>query len=352
MSDFPEVFADIAQGAMAARALEPATGAVPGHTHETACLNCGTALTGPYCANCGQAAHVHRTLAAFFHDLLHGVFHFEGKILHTVPLLAWRPGRLTREYIDGRRASYISPVALFLFVVFVTFALFHALDSEPHPLVHHTTSGAVAQIHARIAGLEAQRQQALARHRDTAAIDDRLNRSRQGLAEVEQTGREFEIDDASGRQHASGAGMAGMIQRVIDAGRANPDLALFKLEYNAYKYSWLLIPLSVPFVWLLFPFDRRFHIYDHTVFATYSLSFMYVLLAVITLCSVIGSKSLSDVLVTALVLYAPFHMYRHLHETYALGFGAAVLRTMLLTIFATFTLCVWGVMLLAMLTAG
>ena len=46
-----------------------------------ACLNCGTPLAGDYCHACGQRGHVHRTLTAFFHDLLHGVFHFEGQVL-------------------------------------------------------------------------------------------------------------------------------------------------------------------------------------------------------------------------------------------------------------------------------
>ena len=72
---------------------------------------------------CGQQAHVHRTLRAFGHDLLHGALHFEGKIWRTLPLLAWKPGELTRRYIDGERAKFISPVALFLFIVFLMFAV-------------------------------------------------------------------------------------------------------------------------------------------------------------------------------------------------------------------------------------
>ena len=82
-----EGVAEIAQGALTARAVEPAHGeADAGHTHESACLNCATPLVGAHCHACGQAAHVHRTLAAFFHDLLHGVFHFEGKIWRTLPM--------------------------------------------------------------------------------------------------------------------------------------------------------------------------------------------------------------------------------------------------------------------------
>ena len=53
-----------------------------------------------------------------------------------------------------------------------------------------------------------------------------------------------------------------------------------KVQDAASKYSWLLIPLSVPFMWLLFPFRRRFNTYDHTVFVTYSLSFMMMLVIV------------------------------------------------------------------------
>jgi hypothetical protein len=86
--------------------------------------NCGTPLVGLHCHQCGQGDHVHRTLAAFFHDLLHGVFHFEGKTWRTLPMLAWRPGELTRRYIAGERVRFVSPMALFLFCVFVTFALF------------------------------------------------------------------------------------------------------------------------------------------------------------------------------------------------------------------------------------
>src|SRR6187551_2987965 len=123
-----DAIGDLAQGGLTARALEPAAGeSTEGHTHESACLNCGTPLVGSHCHACGQLGHQHKTLGAFFHDLLHGVLHFEGKLWRTLPLLAWRPGRLTREYIDGRRASYVSPIALFLFTIFMTFALWSAL---------------------------------------------------------------------------------------------------------------------------------------------------------------------------------------------------------------------------------
>ena len=60
MSDFPEAIGGLAEGALVARAVEPARGESQererGHTHEAVCLNCGTELIGPHCHGCGQHA--------------------------------------------------------------------------------------------------------------------------------------------------------------------------------------------------------------------------------------------------------------------------------------------------------
>jgi hypothetical protein len=131
-----EAVGEAIHGGLIARAIEPRAGEGDGHTAETACMNCGTALLGPHCHNCGQHSHVHKTLGAFFHDLLHGALHFEGKLWRTLPLLFLKPGRLTREYIEGRRASYVSPIALFLFSVFVMFAALQ-ISSVIEPAEHY-----------------------------------------------------------------------------------------------------------------------------------------------------------------------------------------------------------------------
>ena len=68
----------------------------------------------------------------------------------------------------------------------------------------------------------------------------------------------------------------------------------------------------MPFVWLLVPFNRRFQLYDHTVFVTYSLCFMLIVLAAVTAITVWTSLG---GLIALLMLYVPFHMHRQLRET-------------------------------------
>ena len=94
------------------------------------CLNCGAARSGAYCSRCGQAAHLHRSLLHLSEEFLHGVLHFDAKGFHTVPLLIFRPGLLTRRYIEGQRTRYVSPMALFLFCIFLAYFVF-SMVGEP-----------------------------------------------------------------------------------------------------------------------------------------------------------------------------------------------------------------------------
>lgn len=344
MSGIGEGLAELGQGTAAALAVEPAA-SDHGHTHETTCLNCRTRLVGSHCHACGQAAHVHRTLGAFFHDLLHGVFHFEGRIWHTLPLLAWHPGRLTREYVDGRRASYVSPIALFLFCVFMMFAVFHATEGKEgaeHAANVQGLEQSNAKLQGEIAGLEARRKAAAGKGEDTGRYDAEIEGRQEALATLRKV--ETGLDDV--KVHTKADKVVSDIPQIDHAIRkfnANPDLATYKIQTYAYKYSWALVPISVPFLWLLFPFSRRFHLYDHTVFVTYSLCFMTLLAIFGMILEAVGAGGL----VGWLFLLPPIHMYRQLRGTYGLRRRSALVRTALLMLFAGAALLMFFLMIMA-----
>jgi hypothetical protein len=324
-----EAIGDAATGAVLARAVEPRTGeAADGHTHEKNCLNCGAELTGDYCHACGQRAHVHRTLGAFWHDLLHGVLHFEGKIWRTLPMLVWRPGELTRRYIDGERAKFVSPMALFLFSAFLMFAVASftgALSSAVHPPSARDLSRSIAMQERELETARRQRDAALRANRSTATADAKISELQQELAITRgiQAGNVERIAKTQ-------INAPEWLSEPIAKAAKNPDLLFYKLKTNAYKFSWMLIPLSVPFLWLLFPFSRRFRLYDHTVFVTYSLSFMTLLVVTAILIGVAGLPQIAGFA----MLIPPVHMYRQLKGAYGLTPGSALARTFLLVAFS------------------
>ncbi len=96
------------------------------------CPNCGNLRAGNYCSACGQkAAPLAPTLGYFVHELTHEVLHVDGKIFRSLRLLLTRPGFLTREIFAGRRASYVSPIRLYLIASILAFAIgaFGSLDA-------------------------------------------------------------------------------------------------------------------------------------------------------------------------------------------------------------------------------
>ena len=96
------------------------------------CLNCGTPLTGSYCSTCGQkATPLNPTFRDLVHDLAHELLNLDGKILRLTRLLLARPGFVTREYFEGRKASYVSPIRLYLIFSVAFFGLSAVVDREP-----------------------------------------------------------------------------------------------------------------------------------------------------------------------------------------------------------------------------
>ncbi|MCR2832618.1 DUF3667 domain-containing protein [Parerythrobacter lacustris] len=298
------------------------------------CLNCGTALVGSFCQACGQKAHIHRSISGILHDLVHGVLHLDGKLWNTLPLLLFKPGRLTREYIEGKRARHVSPMAMFLFSVFLMFAVFQAVGLTTPSDISPEISGATHAEASR--GLEAERDRlekviaslpadAPARSEaesDLKAVEDMIDGMT--LGGRIRAGSPVQID-------ANITGIKSIDEGIVAKWRKNPTLMLYKLQSNSYKFSWLLIPLSIPFVWLLFLWRRQYKAYDHAIFVTYSLAFMSLLFITLSLLGTIDALGFG--VFAALLVIPPIHLYKQLRGTYSLSRFSALWRLMALSLF-------------------
>jgi uncharacterized protein DUF3667 len=109
---------------------------------EHRCGNCDAQLSGPYCSVCGQHAHASaRSLGAVLHDAWHDITHVDGRLWHTLWLLFSRPGQLTKDYFEERRARYLPPVRLYL----VLSVLFFSLSAGTGHVTDHTVKSADEQ---------------------------------------------------------------------------------------------------------------------------------------------------------------------------------------------------------------
>ena len=104
-----------------------------------ACANCGASLGGAYCQACGQkAVSPDVSLHDFAHEAIHEFGHVDGKVVRTLRMLVAKPGMLTREFLEGRRTRYISPLRVYLSCSALFFAL-AALAPDPRLSFFHVT---------------------------------------------------------------------------------------------------------------------------------------------------------------------------------------------------------------------
>lgn len=350
---------DAAGGAATAGLIGGALERPTGHAGEAhhVCSDCGAPVEGNFCAHCGQPTHVHRTLLHLVEEVLHGVVHFDGRIWRTLPLLMLNPGRLTREWIEGRRTRYVSPLAIFLFTVFVMFFAYSFLG-------HQGDAAATAQVGVdqQIAAKEAE----LARTRTalaaavasmeeqptgqaardvTQAAEQRavsgLERELASLRAAKAAGQTTVIAGEGWMARLSESVRNGTVtiktgdkklDKILTKKALNPELALYKVQQTAYKFSFLLVPLSIPFVGLLFLWRRGFTFYDHGVFVLYSITAMSILFTVVLLLAPLWTP-LAWLAGLAVLVGPPVHMFAQLKGTYGLSVFSALWRTVILQVF-------------------
>ena len=92
---------------------------------EKNCLNCGTTVIGRYCHVCGQENHpTSQSVWGFITHFVSDIFHFDGKFFSTLRQLLFRPGKIPREYVEGKRTRYLDPVKMYLFTSAFFFLIF------------------------------------------------------------------------------------------------------------------------------------------------------------------------------------------------------------------------------------
>jgi len=194
------------------------------------CRNCEAELHGRFCHACGQKAI---SSEVSVHDLVHeGIeefAHVDGKIGRTLKLLVTRPGALTREFFDGRRARYISPLRLYLTCSLLFFAVSALAPQNANERFHITRSGNDA--------------------------DD--------PAEAEQDRQKFE-----------------RLQVEFHDMRE-------RITHYAPRSMFVLMPLFGVFTWVLYRRAQRFYI-PHLYYAVHFHAFVFLILAIGEGCSFAG----------------------------------------------------------------
>tara|TARA_R110000744_G_scaffold249067_1_gene365325 strand:+ start:255 stop:1352 length:1098 start_codon:yes stop_codon:yes gene_type:complete len=332
-------------GAMAHAAADAAVGLADGKggPHDTSCLNCGKALEGNYCPNCGQSTQsLRRPFWALLGESVETLFSIDGRIARTLPDLLIHPGRMTRAYLDGKRARFIPPFRLYVFASLVFFVLLPLLMGQRIAFMPEVEQG----IEEARAGIEQS-------YKDGDMTEDEYQSSIQGLERAEGLWRGGipglvtppPPEGEDGAPSAPAEEWAGfMPQEALDAIReagenGDPEAARFaqvmdepgQLAEQTQRWiprmMFVLLPVYACLLALLYAWRRQFLFFDHLVVSLHFHSAMFFAMAIgALLAPFVGFGWV----LLGLLVYSNVYLYRLNRVVYGRGQFGSVLRTLTL----------------------
>ena len=322
------------------------------------CLNCGTALSGQYCGSCGQrAASRLISIWELLRDAFGDLFELDSRLWRTLIQMMIRPGRLTRDYLEGRRARYMPPFRMYLVlsIVFFLVAFFDPREElsilfEPEAPVtedgEETANDADEfrdEVMRELAaeGIIAEVPGATDVADDAAEDDDEADTDDHGI-EISVGGDSNgkcdvdEIRDADLpqwlRARLTEDRLKVMCDRIIaDDGQA----FLGKMLDNVPAALLVLLPLMALVLKLLYPLSKRYYV-EHLLFVVHYHAFVFLILTLQVLFRRLGMlfqvpEPAIDVVALAASLYVPVYLYKAQRRVYEQGRFFTILKFLILT---------------------
>ncbi|HEX8569045.1 MAG TPA: DUF3667 domain-containing protein [Caulobacteraceae bacterium] len=319
--------------AAAPPALEPETPVEAAEAHAI-CANCSTALIGDWCHACGQKAHLQSKLRHLFREFFESIASFDGRLWRTLPLVAFRPGQLSRRWREGQRVRFVAPLHFFLFAVFLVFLMPTVTGRH---LINLPQGMEVSAPEGQ--GLNAGVSVGMTREQIRA-------RNQQRLREAEERVRaEAAAKGVSPEQMEGADAFAMRANQRLQKAFSNTEATNQRIEELASRLSFALVPITMVILWVLLLFKRGYSLYDHAVVALYGIGFLAVLIAF----AMALPGQAANWAARALMVIAPVHAVVHLKGAYALSWPGAVIRGVFLGLFSSVA---FGLFLLSVVLLG
>ena len=303
-----------------------------------ACLNCGTTLSGQYCGHCGQRARsrlisIWELMQEAFGDL----FELDSRLWRTLIPLVVRPGRLTRDYLEGRRARFMPPFRTYLVlsIFFFLIAFFDPreelgllFEPEETPTEETTEAGLDANeirqevldelVEEGVISAEQAESGQLAGEDGGVVIDPGGD---QPLSTTEEC---QDMDVGEMPDWMASRLTPDRLQVVCERVMADDGKAFIgKLLDNVPAALFILLPLMALILKILYPLSKRYYV-EHLLFVIHFHAFVFLILTLQILFGRLGSivslpEAVSGVTIFAVSLYIPVYFYKAMRRVYEQG---------------------------------
>jgi Protein of unknown function (DUF3667) len=328
---------------------------------EKNCLNCGTIVAGRYCQVCGQENVVSKqSFGSLVRHFIFDIFHFDGKFFDTVKFLLFRPGKVPKQYVSGKRVSYLDPIRMYLFTSAIFFLAFFSMGNGTEEPDENNRSMTERERLEYASFLNKKSSDSAAKRQLNFLLDTAYTMNLMDPVSGATSDSSFLIG-IKGRQYLMVAEKNESIDTIkigttiygkklgenfiITRNGEEIDSGTFvKNGFDSFRHKLpYLLFVSLPFfaliLKLLYRRRKEFFYSDHAVFTLYHYIFTFLLLLVMMMIAKIGDAvhwKFFDTLQLVLFFCGGLYLYIAMQRFYGQRWGKTLVKFLLLNVLGFF----------------
>lgn len=302
------------------------------------CLNCRHVVEQKFCPNCGQEntdsrKTFHHLFIHFFEDLTH----YENAFWRTIKNLLFKPSSLTKEYLSGKRLSYLAPVRLYIFISFITFLLITLFPSNVNEKIVKSEKAINEEISKNDATVNKKTDKRYFHFKTMKEIDS-----------IQKYGKENEKLNASSYWFS---------EKAIHVTEKYTKKEIYEkfiesFFHNLPKILFIIMPFFAFFLWL-FHSKKKWYYFDHGIFTLHYFSFLLLIFLIMFISDrffgLFGEDSplsyLSGLITFVGTTWMLYYFYPAHHRFYGesriVSFVKSILLFIINSLFIIFLLCLY-----------
>ena len=286
------------------------------------CLNCGVTVLGRYCQQCGQEnVEVKESFFHLFTHFIEDLTHFDGKFFKTLRLLLFKPASLTKLYMEGKRATYLHPIRMYLFISAIFFLIIFSGKQET-PAVSIPLNS-TSESHFTIGG-DSVKYKSVAAY-DTAQSKLTLHKRDKWIKAkfIKQT---IYLEQKY-KGNAGGLGAALMEQ----------------FQHYFSRMLYISLPIFAFFLWVLYRRNKAFYFVDHVIFSIHIYCAFFIFMFLFETVNLLTQSLLHktyDMVNLAVFCILEFYLYKSLRNHFNQSRSKTIFKFLLLNLFTSILMAV------------
>jgi hypothetical protein len=288
------------------------------------CLNCGTQVEGRFCQQCGQEnVEIKESFFQLLRHFVEDLTHFDGKLWKTLKLLFFKPGSLTKLYIEGKRASYIHPIRMYIFISAVFFLFMFTGEVPVKP------EGASSKVNSE--------KDFASGFQDGIDLDlDNDSVNYKTIAEYNAAQQKLPLSQKDNWLDALVTKKSIEINEKYNRDNMQIGKALMEKFKNYFsRMLYISLPIFAFFIWVLYRRNKNHYFVDHVIFSIHIYCAFFIILFIAQMVTTINeffSDQASGIIAFIVPVTLFFYLYKSLRNHFNQSRSKTLVKFLILII--------------------